>query len=82
MRQFVFIDISYYFCGSQAEDETRKFLQTTIENYYSPQNNKSDAVSLMWNFLMAQVKKEELKFNKSLILSYSTKEEFKYLVTY
>lgn len=50
-------DISYYFCGSQAEDETRKFLQTTIENYYSPQNNKSDAVSLMWNFLMAQVKR-------------------------
>lgn len=27
-------------------------------------------------------KKEELQFNKSLILSYSTKEELKYLVTY
>lgn len=59
MRYLIFIGI-YYFSGSQAEDETRKFLQTTIENYYSPQNNKSDAVSLMWNFLMAQVKKRNL----------------------
>ncbi|XP_054263946.1 tetraspanin-18-like [Macrosteles quadrilineatus] len=40
---------------AKAENETRKFLQNTIQDYYTPQRNKSDAVSLMWNVLMAQM---------------------------
>ncbi|KAG8316632.1 Tetraspanin [Homalodisca vitripennis] len=40
---------------AKAEDETRKFLQTTIKDYYTPQRDKSDVVTLMWNYLMAQM---------------------------
>ncbi|XP_044262951.1 tetraspanin-1 [Tribolium madens] len=39
----------------KAEEETRKLLKSTIENYYSPPENK-DAVTLMWDHLQANLK--------------------------
>ncbi|KAF5270384.1 hypothetical protein FQR65_LT05572 [Abscondita terminalis] len=37
-----------------AEEETRNFLKTTIKKYYAS-GNRTDAVSLMWNHLQAQL---------------------------
>lgn len=39
----------------EAEEKTLHFLKTSITKYYGSQNN-SDAVTLMWNYLMAQMK--------------------------
>lgn len=40
----------------KAEEETRKFLQATIKDYYRPDRSPdSDAITLMWNYLMAQM---------------------------
>lgn len=39
---------------AKAEEETRHFLKTTIKKYYAS-GNKTDAVSLMWNHLQAQL---------------------------
>uniref|UniRef100_A0A1B6CBJ2 Tetraspanin n=1 Tax=Clastoptera arizonana TaxID=38151 RepID=A0A1B6CBJ2_9HEMI len=40
---------------AKAEEETHKFLESTIKQYYSPYPNETDAISAMWNILMAQM---------------------------
>lgn len=38
----------------QAEEETRNFLKTSIKNYYAS-GNETNAVTLMWDHLQAQL---------------------------
>ncbi|KAF2885130.1 hypothetical protein ILUMI_21064 [Ignelater luminosus] len=38
----------------KAEEQTRKYLKTTIQQYYTS-GNRTDAVTLMWNHLQAQL---------------------------
>ena len=41
---------------NRAKTETKNYLQTTISKYYSSHDrNQSDAVTLMWNYLMSEM---------------------------
>lgn len=42
-------------CKGKAETETKKFLKTTITDYYTSPHDKADVVTVMWNYLMAQM---------------------------
>lgn len=55
IKIFSFLYLYLFILYFKAEAETKNFLKTTIAEYYTSSYDKSDVITLMWNYLMAQV---------------------------